>query len=346
MAEARPRIGVFGAGLIGAHVGGRLGFHADVTLVGRPWLIDAVRGGLRVSDLEGFDRTLPSSAFTASTDPAALSGADLVLVTVKSQATEAAAAAIAAHAPVQAPVLSLQNGVGNADILRAQLPGRTVLAGMVPFNVSRPLPHQFHRGTGVGDLKVEAHPALKPLAPVFAEAGLALLQERDMLGVQWGKLLINLNNAVNALSGQTLADELRQRDYRRAWALCLTEALALLKRAGITPVDTLPMPVELLPAILSLPDRLYFFIAAQAGGGRSRVDPLARSSMADDLAKGRPTEIDWLNGELVRLAARLGRRAPVNARMVELVKAAEAGAPPLPAAALLRELRAAKLSRA
>jgi 2-dehydropantoate 2-reductase len=213
---------------------------------------------------------------------------------------------------------------------------------MVPFNVARPAPNQFHRGTGVGGLKVAASPALQPFVALFEAAGLPLSQEADMAGVQWGKLLINLNNAVNALSGQTLAGQLRQRDYRRAWALCLKEALVLLKRAGITPVDTLPMPVDLLPAILVLPDRLYGFIAAQAGGGRSRVDPLARSSMADDLAQGRPTEIDFLNGEVVRLAERLGKRAPVNARMVALVKAAEAGAPPLAAADLLRALRAAR----
>lgn len=345
MVATGPRITVFGAGLIGAHVGGRLGFHAPVTLIGRPWLAEAVCRGLRVSDLEGYDATLPADAFEVTDDPAALADADLVLVTVKSPATEAAARAIAAHAPPSAPVLSLQNGVGNVPVLRAGLPGRTVLAGMVPFNVARPQPNQFHRGTGVAGLKAQADPALDPFVPLFATAGLPLSLEQDMDGVQWGKLLVNLNNAVNALSGETLAGQLRQRGYRRAWAMCIAEALGLLKRAGIRPVDTLPMPVELLPAILSAPDRLYRFISAQAGGGRARVDPLARSSMADDLAQGRPTEIDWLNGEVVRLAERLGRTAPVNARMVQLVKAAEAGAPPLSAAALLRDLRAARLNR-
>lgn len=337
MAE-RAKIAVFGAGLIGAHVGGRLAEGADVTLIGRPWLLDAAANGLRVSDLEGFDRRLSPGDIRLTTDPAALNGAHLVLVTVKSLATQEAARAIATHAPAAAPVISLQNGVANAELLRAHLPGRVVLAGMVPFNVSQPEPGQFHRGTGVGRIVVEAHPALTPFLPLFEAAGVPVEPSANILGVQWGKLLINLNNAVNALSGASLMEQLRQRDYRRAWAMCIKEGLALVKRAGIEPVDALPMPLDLLPAIMSLPDRLYGFIVAQTGGGRSRVDPLARSSMADDLAKGRPTEVDQLNGEVVRLAERLGRRAPVNARMVELVRAAEAGAPPIPATALLKTL--------
>ncbi|WP_448579120.1 2-dehydropantoate 2-reductase [Thermaurantiacus sp.] len=338
----RAKIAVFGAGLIGAHVGGRLAAVADVTLIGRPWLVDAARHGLRVSDLEGFDRRLGAEDIRITTEPDALAKADLVLVSVKSLATADAARAIARLAPPAAPVVSLQNGVSNPDILRAHLPGRVVLAGMVPFNVSQPEEGQFHRGTGVGKIVVEAHDALQPFLPLFAAAGVPIDPSPNILGVQWGKLLINLNNAVNALSGVSLMEELRQRDYRRAWAMCLKEGLALVKAAGITPVDPLPMPLDLMPAIMSLPDRLYGFVVSQAGGGRSRVDPLARSSMADDLAKGRPTEVDQLNGEIVRLAARLSRTAPVNARMLELVRKAEAGAPPIPAKLLVKELRDAR----
>jgi 2-dehydropantoate 2-reductase len=232
--------------------------------------------------------------------------------------------------------------VGNAEVLRAALPGRTVLAGMVPFNVAERAPGHYHRGTGVGTLTVEAHPDLARFRPLFEAAGAPIVEAPDIAGVLWGKLLINLNNAVNAVSGVSLMQELRQRGYRRAWAMAMREALALVKRAGIAPVDPLPMPLELMPAILSLPDRLYGFVVAQAGGGRSRVDPHARSSMADDLERGRPTEVDFLNGAVVRLAAELGRPAPVNARMVALVHAAEAGAPPLSARALLAELGAGR----
>ncbi|WP_448586712.1 2-dehydropantoate 2-reductase [Thermaurantiacus sp.] len=340
------RIAVFGAGLVGTYAGARLAPHAAVTLIGRPALVEAAAAGLRVSDIEGFDLALAPGTLAATTDPAGLGEADLVLVTVKSLATEEAARAIAAHAPPAAIIVSLQNGVSNAGTLRAALPGRTVLAGMVPFNVAARAPGHVHRGTGDGKIVVEAHAALEPFLPLFAAAGLPVEPAADILAVQWGKLLINLNNAVNALAGVTLMEQLRQRGFRRAWAMTLAEALGILKRAGIRPVDTLPMPLELLPAIMSLPNRLYFFIVAQSGGGRARVDPHARSSMADDLARGRPTEVDYLNGEVVRLADRLGMKAPLNARMVELVHAAEAGAPPWSAGALVAELLRARRASA
>ena len=111
------RIVVAGAGSIGCYVGGCLALAGrSVTLLLRPTLADAIaRHGLRISDLEGADRTLPSSALTLATDPsAALAAAQIVLVTVKSGATAEMAGLIARHAPAEAIVVSLQNGVGNA----------------------------------------------------------------------------------------------------------------------------------------------------------------------------------------------------------------------------------------
>ncbi len=335
-----PRIAVFGAGLVGLFVGGALAPQAEVTLIGRAARLAPLDAGLRLTDVDGRDTQLPATAFARATGPEALSGAELVLVTVKGLATAEAGAAIAAHAPAGAVILSFQNGVSNARLLRAALPGRTVLSGMVPFNVAARGPAHLHRGTA-GGLVAEAHPALARFAGTFAAAGLPLALAKNIEGVLWGKLLVNLNNAVNALSGVSLVEELRQRAYRQAWALTMREGLVLVRRAGIRPEDPLPMPLDLMPAIMSLPDRLYRFVIAQGAGGRVRVDPHARSSMADDLAQGRPTEVDLLNGEIVRLAGRVGGRAPANALMVRLVREAEAGAPPIPGPQLLARLRAA-----
>lgn len=338
MVSTRPKVAVFGAGMIGIYVGGLLARDADVSLIGRPSMLDALADGVRLTDVDGLDETV--RGFTCTADPAALNGADLVLVTVKSMQTAEAAAAIAAQAPPQALIISLQNGVSNADVLRAALPGRTVLAGMVPFNVAQRGPAHFHRGTG-GGLVVEDSPSLAPFEPLIGRS-FELKKSSNIIGVQWGKLLVNLNNAVNAVSGVSLAAELRQRDYRRSWALAIAEGLKLVQAAGIEPVDAVAMPLKLMPQIMSLPDALYGYVMAAAGGGKVRVDPHARSSMADDLVRGRPTEVDYLQGEIVHLAERLGRKAPVSARMVELVKAAEQGAPPIPAKALYADLKAAK----
>lgn len=341
MAEAYPKIAVFGAGMIGVYVGGMLAQNADVTLIGRQNILAPLASGLRLTDVDGLDVTIAGERFRRVAGPEGLAGADLVLVTVKSMATADAAAAIAAHAPAGAPVISFQNGVSNADVLRAALPGRHVLAGMVPFNVAQRGPAHFHRGTA-GGLKVAASAALDPFLTTFSDAGLPLAQSSNITGVQWGKLLVNLTNAINAISGISLAEQLRQRDFRRAWAMSVAEGLKLARAAGIDLVDPLPMPLALMPQIMRLPDTLYRYVVASASGGKARVDPHARSSMADDLARGRATEVDYLQGEVVRLAERLGRKAPVNARLAELVRKAEAGAPPVGAAELLADLKAAE----
>lgn len=326
--------------MIGLYVGGLLAEAADVTFIGRSSMLDPLKDGLTLTDADEMHLHLSPGQFTASTDPAALAGADLVLVTTKSMATGEAGEAIAAHAPPSAPVISFQNGVSNTDHLRRLLPRRTVLAGMVPFNIAQRGPAHFHRGTG-GGLMVERHEALSPFEEIFTQPSISLQIRDDMAGVQWGKLLINLNNAINAISGVSLAEELRQRDYRRAWALALSEGMKLLKAAKIAPVDSLAMPLSVMPQLMSLPDKLYFYIMASAGG-KIRVDPHARSSIADDLARGRATEVDYLQGELVRLAERLGKSAPVNARLVQLVRKAEAGAPPISGRDLLADLQAAR----
>ena len=109
-----PRVSVFGAGLIGVYVGGRLARQCALTLIGRPSMLGPLEGGLRLTDLDGHDEALAADRFARTGGPEGLRGADLVLVSVKSQATEEAAAAIEAHAPAGAVVISLQNGVSNA----------------------------------------------------------------------------------------------------------------------------------------------------------------------------------------------------------------------------------------
>jgi 2-dehydropantoate 2-reductase len=142
-----------------------------------------------------------------------------------------------------------------------------------------------------------------------------------MAAIAWGKLLINLNNAVNALSGRTLLEQLKERDYRRVVAASIVEALDLLAAAGIEPAQIGPVPPKLLPHAIAAPNLVFnnVFLRVQ------KIDAHARSSMADDIRAGRTTEVDFLNGEVVRLAEKLGRKAPVNRAIVDLVKQAEAG---------------------
>lgn len=111
--------------------------------------------------------------------------------------------------------------------------------------------------------------------------------------------------------------QLLDRDYRRCLAALIEEALAALKAAGIAPARLAPIPPSALPMLLRLPTPVFRRLAARM----LRIDEKARSSMADDLARGRPTEVDALCGEVLRLAQAHGTRAPVNARIAELVQA-------------------------
>ncbi|MHA7165470.1 ketopantoate reductase C-terminal domain-containing protein, partial [Burkholderia pseudomallei] len=185
----------------------------------------------------------------------------------------------------------------------------------------------------------EAAPALRRFAAAFERAGLPLVPCEDMRAVQWAKLLLNLNNAINALANRPLKEELAARSYRRCLALAQTEALRVLSAAQIRPARLTPLPAAWVPRVLSVPDPLF----ARLGRKMLEIDPLARSSMSDDLAAKRATEIDWINGEIVRLAGQLGCAAPVNARLCALVHEAERAAarPVWGGDALLAELREA-----
>ena len=152
--------------------------------------------------------------------------------------------------------MSFQNGLGNAAVLKRHLPGQQVLAGMVPFNVVNRGRGAFHQGTE-GALEVERHAALAAFEGSFVAAGLPLVQHADLRPVQWAKLLLNLNNSVNALSGLPLKEQLSQRSFRRCVALAQEEALALLGRAGIRVARLTPIPPALIPKLLSVPDWLF-----------------------------------------------------------------------------------------
>jgi 2-dehydropantoate 2-reductase len=330
------RIAVLGAGSIGCFVGGCWQFAGlDVRFVGRPGFArDISKHGLTLSDYSGWQAGIAPGDVDYTCEADALADADIIALCVKSGATAAAARQIAEHACNGALVISLQNGVSNVDVLERELgDGFTVVRGMVSYNVAYLGEGRFHKGVA-GEIWAEDRPMVRELAEKTAGSPASLRLSGDMLGVAWGKLLINLNNAVNALSGLTLIEQLGQRDYRRVVAASMTEGLALLHRAGIRPAKTGPVSPQLLPKVIAAPDWLFnkLFLKLQ------KIDARARSSMADDLAAGRRTEVDYLNGELVRLAGELGMDAPINRKVVELIRKAEGGAPPLPPTALRREV--------
>ena len=314
----RP-VGVAGAGSIGCFVGGALAAAGRrVALLARPRVIGEIRdNGLWLTNFDGSEQRLPANQLTVSSDPSILGEAGVVLVTVKSADTAEIADILAQHAPRDAVIVSLQNGVGNVAVLRERLPGRKVLGGMVPFNVISPGDGRFHRSTS-GDIVVEQDDGAT--AASLSVPGLSIRPTDNIEGVQWGKLIVNLNNALNALADIPLRRQLAQRQWRRLFADQMAEGLAAIRVDGIKPVSPTPIPSGWMPPLLRLPDAIFEVLL----GRTMKIDPEARSSMWEDLQRGRRTEIDYLQGVVTEIADRHGLAAPLSRRIVVLVRRAEA----------------------
>jgi 2-dehydropantoate 2-reductase len=291
-------IAVMGAGAVGCYYGGMLARAGHpVILIGRPHHVEAVRrDGLFLETLS-FKAHLPMQA---STDASGLRGAKLVLCCVKSTDTENAAADMAPHLQPEALVLSLQNGVDNAQRLQARL-SRDVAATAVYVAAEMVGPgHVRHHGRG--ELVIGPSAASAELARLFAEAGVPVQISDNVAGALWGKLIMNC--AYNALSAIT------QLPYGR-----------LVQSDGVEPVMRAVMQECLAVAqgeLVTVPGDVWEEVRRI---GRTMSGQF--SSTAQDLARGRRTEIDHLNGYVVRKGEALGIPTPVNRTLHTVVKLLE-----------------------
>ncbi|MDF1485600.1 ketopantoate reductase family protein [Ramlibacter sp. H39-3-26] len=296
----RLKIAVMGAGSVGGYFGGLLARAGHgVVLIGRPAHVQAIeQHGLRL-EARGFDGHIP---LQASTEASAVQGADVVLLCVKSTDTEAAAAQILPHLAPGALVLTLQNGVDNDERVRAVLgPAHEVAAAVVYVATSMPGPgHVKHHGRG--ELVIASSPRSAEAARQFAAAGIPTEISDNVRGALWAKLVVNCAyNAISAIAqlpygvlvqGAGVADAMRD---------VVAECLAVAKADGVQ----IPGDVE----------------AAVRGIAQSM--PGQYSSTAQDVARGKPSEIDHLNGYVVRRGAALAVPVPVNRALWALVKLVE-----------------------
>ena len=318
------KIGIIGAGAIGCYLGGRLRANgADVVFWGRPRVkAELETAGLTLVDAAGGAATskVAPGEVDFVLEAGGLAACDVGLVCVKSAQSGEVAQDLAAVLPETALFVSMQNGLGNADALRKELPRHTVLGGIVGFNVVWRDGGTFRRATS-GPLLIESHadPRVSALAGALRSADLETEVVDDIRAKQWSKLVMNLSNAVSALTGAPTQELIFDASYRRIVRAVMVEALDLIKRAGHVPSKVGPLPVQLFPTLLALPSALLKVVARI----QVKIDPEARSSMWEDLTQRRLTEVDYLNGEIVRLAESLGTTAPINKRIIELVRQAE-----------------------
>ncbi|MEO0362118.1 MAG: ketopantoate reductase C-terminal domain-containing protein, partial [Pseudomonadota bacterium] len=221
-------------------------------------------------------------------------------------------------------VVSLQNGLANAEALDRALGHGRVVPGMVAFNVVREGPGRYAQATeGAVMVGAEAADFARRLdGPLVAAEA-----REDIEAIQRSKLLMNLNNALCLLSGLSLRDELRSRSWRRVLAACVAEGIAVAKAEGATLARLGKVHPKIVPFVLRLPDPLF----VRAAAAMLKVDPAARTSMVDDYEAGRPSEIAYLNGHVAARGRALGLKTPVNARVTAAVDAAFAdpARPPL-----------------
>lgn len=317
---------IYGAGSIGCYIGGILHRQKlDVCLLGRERIQNKLEqsGGLHLTDYQGRDDVVSDIPF--ATAPECLARADIVLVTLKCTAIESAISELKQYCAKEALIICMQNGVGAVDKVKVALPLHKVYAGITPFNVVQNVDAQtkhtsFHRATD-GELHLPNLSELTALQSAWQAYGLGCSLEEDIESVIWGKLLLNLNNAINALSDIPLKSQLEQRGYRKVLASCQKELLALCSAEHIHLAKLTALKPALLPIILQLPDWLFKRIAQKM----LAIDPKARSSMWEDVSSGRQTEIDYLNGAVASLCEAKGLKAPANRAVTDIIKQIEQG---------------------
>ena len=293
------KVAVMGAGAVGCYFGGMLARAGhEVVLIGRPAHADAIAGdGLRM-ETRAFDERV---RLGASSDPAAVQGAQLVLFCVKSTDTESAGAQISDHLSPEALVLCLQNGVDNAQRLRAVLPARNVAAAVVYVATEMAGPgHVRHHGRG--ELVIEPSNGSEAAAQALTTAGVPTVVSDDVRGALWLKLIINCAyNAISAIAQRPYGETVRGAGVREVMRDAVNECLAVARAEGVN------VPEDVDAAVRRIAETM----------------PGQSSSTAQDLARGRRSEIDYLNGLIVRRGEALGVPTPVNRVLWSLVKLLE-----------------------
>ena len=309
------KIGIIGAGAIGCFVGGHLiNSPADVFFLGRERLGNQVKdSGLLISELNDESFQISADKINWVTDLEQLPLLDLMIITTKSQDTLKTAKELKHKLKIDGLVLSLQNGLHNAEALSQVFPKSQIVIGMVPYNVVQVGERAHFKQSTAGSLSINRKIEILKAIPFTVV--------KDIEAIQWGKLIKNLNNALNALSNTPLATQLQNQKERRLLSLVMVEAFSVLEKNKINFKNTSVVSVRIFPYVLKLPNTLFKLFSAS----ELKIDPKARLSMWQDLELKRKTEIDYLNGEIVRLAKNVGMSAPVNEKIVCLIKKAESG---------------------
>jgi 2-dehydropantoate 2-reductase len=292
------KVAVMGAGAVGCYYGGMLARagHA-VTLIGRPQHVEAVNRDGLLLETRSFTAHV---AMQASTEASAARGAELVLFCVKSTDTESAAAELAPYLAPNTLVLSLQNGVDNVERLRSVLKQEVEPAVVYVATEMAGAGHVKHHGRG--ELVIGPAVAARGLIAPLADAGVPIQVSDNVIGALWAKLILNCAyNALSAITQLPYGRLVQGVGVRAVLSDVVQECAAVAQAAGVS------LPGDIHEAVQRLPGTM----------------PAQFSSTAQDLARGKRSEIDHLNGHVLREGERLSVATPVNRVLHSLVKLIE-----------------------
>lgn len=268
-------------------------------------------------------RTLLRAPRPALAERLDLQGVDHLLVCTKHAALEPLLDTLppAGAFPPGCTVVSTLNGVDALRLLRRRLPGVRIVPMTIMFNAQWLGPLHAQLATRPA-LVLGGEPDAR-LAGAFAGSGMSVTRAAGDEAV-WGKLLVNLANAICAVTHASFRDMLTDRALRECCALAMEEALAVLDAAGIAYAWPMPIPPAAYLGLLRRGGPVTWWLARAKNGLRENSFP----SMVADVEQGRPTEVLLLNGEIERLGASLRRPTPVARRLVALVAQVQAATPP------------------
>ncbi|HZP12007.1 MAG TPA: ketopantoate reductase C-terminal domain-containing protein [Nevskiaceae bacterium] len=267
---------------------------------------------IRTHAINGPAVVAPKPEITTQLD---LDGIDHLFICVKFPALDALLAQLPATLPPNLTLISTLNGLAGLRRIRERFPSGRIVPMSVMYNGQ--LLGPLHGQITTKALVIIGSDDPKLLG-LFQGSGMAVKQAAGE-SAAWGKLLINLANAVCALTHTTFKDLFTRRELRDIYADVLDEAVATLERAKIRYELPMPMPYRLYRRILRHGGPLPWWFAKL----RNRVQPGSYPSMVADIEQGRKTEVDQLNGEIVAVGAGAGVPTPINTRIVELVHESE-----------------------
>jgi 2-dehydropantoate 2-reductase len=295
------KVTLLGTGAMACLLGARLHGKADLTLLGswRAGIFAIRRDGIRCESADG----LTAARVRATADPAECADSDLVIVTSKSYQTAAAAARAKDVPKPGGLVVTLQNGLGNLEILRGVFGAERTAGGIAVLGAYMVAPGVVRQCGGEIRIQLEDHPRIAPAVGLFRGAGFDVQVVADLASLQWGKLVVNAAlNPLGALLRETNEVFAERESARAVFLAVIRESAAVAAAAGI--------------ALPYADPESYALGVMRATAGN-------RCSMLQDVENRRPTEIDSINGAVVRAAEKAGVPAPWNAMLVKLIKAKE-----------------------